>query len=504
MFSRYLAVIAFCAILVSGLVPVTSAQETQVEGNRVQRLEVMRSKLDAMRKSLNNAVASVNKTEGSDKETAKNSPDGEALTRLRGLEHEVSSVLTDVLSLRAKVEKSEKYDPKDIDKLEVSVADLATRVEAGLVATAGVRKADTASATQKKKKKGKFLGLFGGGDSDKYEELTGTVAPGRDRELFELAAKEVRKGNYESGRLLFNTIITTYAESQYLPLAKLALADSFYLEGTSSALIQASAAYQDWLTFFPTDPLADDVMLKVAESEMRQMGLADRDVSRARKAEQRLKALLQQYPQTSLRPAVEQRLIEVQENLAMHNMKIGEFYLNWKYKTKGSGLKGAQSRFLENVEKYPNFSQLDRNLFLLGYTFQEEEEPDEAAKYYQRVVRDFPNSEYAIKAKEQLDVIGAAVPNPDPKAIQRLPPENVGFMKSITNEIFGVYPVTVNKNGVLISKDNKEGGDLIDIAIARGGQLPDSTTPQAPTSRPKNRPTQPPPTAPDKKDGTQP
>ena len=86
MFSRYLAAIAFCAFLVSGFVPGSSAQETQGEGNRVQRLEVMRSKLDSMRHSLNNAIASVNTKEGSDKETAKNSPEGEALTRLRGLE----------------------------------------------------------------------------------------------------------------------------------------------------------------------------------------------------------------------------------------------------------------------------------------------------------------------------------------------------------------------------------------------------------------------------------
>ncbi|MBV9956771.1 MAG: outer membrane protein assembly factor BamD, partial [Acidobacteria bacterium] len=313
---------------------------------------------------------------------------------------------------------------------------------------------------------------------DKYEELTGTVAPGRDRELFELAAKEVRKDNYETGRLLFNTIITTYPDSPYLPLAKLAIADSFYLEGTTPALIQASAAYQDWLTFFPTDPLADDVMLKVAESEMRQMGLADRDVSRARKAEQRLKVLLQQYPQTPLRAEVDQRLSEVQENLGLHDMKIADFYLDARYKNQKGGLKGAQSRYREIFEKYPNFSFMDKVLFNLGYTYQEEEEPDEAIKYYQNLVRNFPNSEYADKAKEQLTIIGAQVPEPDPKAMQKLPPERQGMMGNLKNEIFGIYPITVNKNGILISKDNKEGGDLIDIAIARGGQLPDTATPQ--------------------------
>jgi outer membrane protein assembly factor BamD len=272
------------------------------------------------------------------------------------------------------------------------------------------------------------------------------------------------------------------------------------LEGTSAALIQAAAGYQDWLTFFPTDPLADDVMLKVAESEMRQMGLADRDVTRARKAEQRLKVLLQQYPNTPLRSVVEQHLIEVQENLGMHSMRIAEFYLNARYKPKKGGLKGAQSRLQEIVNKYPNFSLLDRVLFNLAYTFQEEEEPDEAAKHYQRLVRYFPNSEFVEKAKEQLTVMGAAIPEPDPNSMQKLPPERPGFMKSLTNEIFGVYPVNVNKNGILISKDSNEGGDLIDIAIARGGQLPDSSTPVAPRIRARNQPA-PQPTSPDKQDG---
>ena len=91
---------------------------------------------------------------------------------------------------------------------------------------------------------------------DEYEELIGTVTPGRDRELFIVATREVRKNNYEVGRLLFQTIITTYPDSPYLPMAKLAVADSFFLEGSTSALIQAAAAYQDWLTFFPTHPLA--------------------------------------------------------------------------------------------------------------------------------------------------------------------------------------------------------------------------------------------------------
>jgi len=319
--------------------------------------------------------------------------------------------------------------------------------------------------------------------------LTGTVAPGRDRVLFEEAAKQVRKGNHETGRLLFSTIINTYPDSGFLPLAKLAIADSFYLEGTTASLIQAAQAYLDWLTFFPTDPLADDAMLKVAESEMRQMGLSDRDITHARKAEQRLKALLQQYPQTNLRPIVEDRLREAQESLAMHGYQIGNFYLDARFKAAKGGLKGAQSRFKEINEKYPNFSLRDGVLYKLAYTYQVEEEPDEAAKYYQELLRYFPNSEYAEKAKEQLGIIGVPVPDPDPSRKNMAPPEHPGFVGNLMKEVLGRADVTVNTNGILISKDKKEGtNDLIDEALKYNGQLPTNVTPVAPVQRGTTRP----------------
>jgi outer membrane protein assembly factor BamD len=191
------------------------------------------------------------------------------------------------------------------------------------------------------KKKKKFLGIFGGGH-DEYEELIGTVTPGRDRELFVTATKEVRKKAFDVGRLLFQTIITTYPDSPYLPMAKLAVADSFYLEARLRRSSRPCAAYQDWLTFFPTHPLADRVVLKIAESEMRQIGLPDRDATRAKRAETRLKALMQSYPNSILKKEAELRLDEVQNNLGTHNLLIANYYYNQSVTLGKGGLKGAQ------------------------------------------------------------------------------------------------------------------------------------------------------------------
>ena len=477
--SRFL-ILAVCA-LVLGLPAFGFAQKPggQTELSTSQRLDVMSSKLDLMRRSLASAI---NVLDDKSKEKKANADD--PVVRLKGLEKEVSSLNSEINDIRSKNDKAEKFDPTAVDRLEASVTELNTRVESGLQETAGARNTAAVASnanSKNKKKKGKLFGLFGGGD-DKYAELTGAAVAGRDRVLFEEAAKEVRKGHHDTGRLLFATIINTYPDSAFLPLAKLAIADSFFLEGTTSSLIQAAQAYQDWLTFFPTDPLADDASLKVAEAEMRQMGLSDRDISHARKAEQRLKVLLQQYPKSPLRPTVEARLAEVQENLAMHNLQIARFYYDVKYTTGKGGLKGAQSRLKEVVDKYPCFSFNDEVYFRLASTYQAEEEPDEAARYYQKLVQEFPESEFNQKAREQLNIIGAPIPekstpNPCAKKTQQ------SFVGNLMQQVSGKADVTVNKNGILISKDGKEGTDLIDEALKYNGSLPAQTTPDAPTQR---------------------
>jgi len=460
-----LAVLVGCGLMQSSVF----AQQGQSDLSNTQRLNVMKSKLEAMRRSLSSAIAAVNSTDKGDK--TKNPDDPRE--RLRGLDKEVGSLLSEVNDIQVKEDKAEKYDTSKIGSLEQSVTDLNNRADAALQSTASARTGgETPNYKPKEKSKRRLFGILPGKKGDKYDELTGTIAPGRDRVLFIEAAKEVRKGNHETGRLLFTTIINTYPDSAYLPLAKLAIADSFYLEGTTASLTQAGQAYEDWRTFFPTDQLADDALLKVAETEMRQMGLSDRDITHARKAEQRLKALLQRYPNSDLRSIVESHLREVQDNLAMHNLQVARFY-GARFENKHGGLKGEQDRLREIVEKYPNFCLMDEVLFRFGWTFQQEEEPDEAAKLYQQIVRDYPNSEYVDKAKEQLNIIGAPIPDPDPIKKDIAPCEKPGFMANMMQQISGSANISTNHDGILITHGG-EGTDLIDKAIANNGELPEN------------------------------
>lgn len=463
-----------------------NAQAKPGDGTPLQRLEVMRQKLDTMRRSLNSS-ASVLKEEnkGDDSKKDDKSKADTPLGRILSLEKDVSRLLSEVNSLRGKVDRADKFEMSEVDQVEAAVGELLTRVDAVQLETANARATPDSPVGKPRevKKKKKFLGLFGGGGDDEYDELIGSVSPGRDRELFIVATREVRKKRFDVGRLLFQTIITTYPDSPYLPMAKLAVADSFFLEGSTSGLIQAIAAYQDWLTFFPTHPLADRVVLKIGESEMRQMGLPDREATRAKRAEVRLKALIQQYPNSILIKEAEERLAQVQNNLGLHNLYIANYYYTLSVSQGKSGLKGAQSRYLEILEKYPNFGYMDEALYKLAVTYMTEEETDQAARYFQRIIRDYPNSEYVAKSKEQLELIGASIPEPDPERMSVTRPDDGGFFQNFKNQFFGIYPMTIDKNGVLMTKEfDKEKFELIDQIIENQGEIYVNQIPQALTT----------------------
>ncbi len=473
-------------LMVAGLVLCGFGQVKPADGTASQRLDVMGQKLSIMRRSLTSA-ASVLKEENKDDKSKKDDKEktDTPLGRLLSLEKDAARLQSDVNSLKSKIDRGDKFENSEVDSLEQAVSELQTRVDTAQLETAAARATPTSNVgkPREKKQKKKFLGIFGGGGSDEYEDLIGNVSPGRDRELFIVATREVRKKNYDVGRLLFQTIITTYPDSPYLPMSKLAVGDSFFIEGSTSSLIQAIAAYQDWLTFFPTHPLSDRVVLKIAESEMRQIGLPDRDATRAKRAEIRLKALLQQHPNSFLKPAAEERLRQVQDNLGLHNLGVANYYYTLSVDQKKGGLKGAQSRYREIIDKYPNFCHQDEALFKLAVTYQIEEETDQAAKYFQRIVSDYPNSDYVEKAKEQLQLIGGTIPETNPEKTNIVPCSQPSFFQNFKNEFFGIYPMTIDKDGVLLSKDfDKEKFELIDQIIENQGDILSNQIPQALTT----------------------
>jgi outer membrane protein assembly factor BamD len=165
-------------------------------------------------------------------------------------------------------------------------------------------------------------------------------------------------------------------------------------------------------------------------AHFRQMEKPDRDRTQAREAEDEFQTFLQKYPNDPLKGKAEQHLREVQEVLAEGDYRIGYFYYYGK-----ADKRAAASRLISVVSRYPLYSKADQALWMLGNIWEGSEKKEVAAPFYARIVRDYPLSPLAPKAKERLTALKAPVPQADPKAVawmtaeQNAPRPHESFIK---------------------------------------------------------------------------
>ncbi|MDE3180430.1 MAG: outer membrane protein assembly factor BamD [Acidobacteriota bacterium] len=241
------------------------------------------------------------------------------------------------------------------------------------------------------------------------------VAPGEqpDKILLDKSLNEFKHGRYQTGRLLLQSLINTYPDSEYLSQAKLAIADSYYKQGGISGLTEAEAEYKDFITFFPTAPEAPMAEYRAGMCHYRLVGKADRDPEEALQAEAEFKLFLMKYPSNPLMPEVKGRLREVQEVLAQGNYEIAMFYYNHR------AYLASESRLKDIVNKYPNFSRGDDVFWYLGQSLAELHKPRESIPYYDRLIMEFPLSNRVDDAKGELASLHAPIPTPTQAMLAR-------------------------------------------------------------------------------------
>jgi len=238
-----------------------------------------------------------------------------------------------------------------------------------------------------------------------------------DKVLYAKATNDLKHGHYEVGRLALQTLINTYPDSEYLAKAKLAIGDSYYKEGGTAGLKQSIVEYKDFITFFPFLDESANAQMQIAMAHYRQMEKPDRDHAEAVQAEAEFQTFLEKYPNSPLLPQAEQHLRDVQEVLAEGNFRVASFYyLRTAYRAAGA-------RLIELTSRYPLYSQADRANWMLGQIYEKGEHNDLAARYYSRIVKDYPLSPLVGDAKSKLTKFGVPIPPPDPEAVARMQKE---------------------------------------------------------------------------------
>jgi outer membrane protein assembly factor BamD len=247
----------------------------------------------------------------------------------------------------------------------------------------------------------------------KQKPLDASASAEPDKVLYNKALEDISHNRHEVARLTLQTLINTYPDSEYLAKAKLAIADSFYKEGGVSGLKQSVEEYNNFIIFFPFLDEAAYAQMQIGLAHYRQLEKPDRDRTSARLAEDAFQVFIQKYPNSPLIPQAVQKLRDVQELLAEGDFRIAHYYY-----VKGS-LRASGARLLDLTTRYPLYSQADKANWMLGQIFERAEKGDVAARFYARILREYPLSELSTNAKERLVKLGVPVPQADPEALAR-------------------------------------------------------------------------------------
>ena len=312
-----------------------------------------------------------------------------------------------------------------------------------------------------------------------------------DKVLFDRAMDAMKHNRFDVARMTLQTLINTYPDSEFIARAKLAVADSWYAEGGTTAMQQAEIEYKDFRTFFPNMPEAAEAQLKVANIHYQEMEKADRDYTHAMRAEEEYRSLIMEYPDSKLLPQAKQRLREVQEVLAEREYNIGRFYyLRLAYPA-------AIARLKTLVDRYPLYSGADEALFLLGQSYEGEIDvirrngrmnevakgkmieqlTKEASDAYARIIKRYPAMDRAVYAKDRLEALNQPVPRPTKAALELNKKEvasrhETGMMASMLGN-FEKHPDVAKASRVgeppLVDSAPTNPGDVVRKVASAGG-----------------------------------
>ena len=311
------------------------------------------------------------------------------------------------------------------------------------------------------------LALFGAGcrKNKAVNPIANLDSKQPDKVLFDRALDRLQHNRFDEARILLQTMINTYPDSEFIARAKLAIADSWYEEGTSSALVQAEQEYKDFETFFPNMPEAAEAQLKVAGIHYKQMEKPDRDYTHAKRAEDEYRQMIQMYPDHKLIPEAKKRLLQVQEVLAEREFRIGKFYFMRE------SFPASIARLKSLTDSYPLYSGADEALYLLGQAYEGQMEviregrfnevqkanmlrdlTAKAAAAYAKIRTRYPAMDRFEDARDRLVALSQSVPDPTPEMVAQNKAEEAsrgtaGIMRKIRKN-FSSHPDTIRAAGV--------------------------------------------------------
>ena len=229
--------------------------------------------------------------------------------------------------------------------------------------------------------------------------------------LYEKGQALLAKKKYEQARKYLNHVFETYPNEQMGREALLLVADSYFNQKSTTGYTEARYRYRDYLNRYPGAPRRDYARYQFALCYDKEHEKPDRDQTATREAIEQYRVLIREYPDSGYAGAARERVRQLTDLLAEHDFGIGYFYLR-----KGSTA-AAMSRFNSLEQRYPDYGAKDKLYYYEGIAQIRLGRKDEADRYFQRVVQEYPNSAFAKKARSKMGSQPAPTPTPEAAAV---------------------------------------------------------------------------------------
>src|SRR5687768_2058932 len=215
-------------------------------------------------------------------------------------------------------------------------------------------------------------------------------------QLFQKGEEQFGHEKWQRARTYFSHLYESFPNDPLGRRSLLRIADTYYEQGNPVNLVEAQYKYRDFINRYPTSEQADYAMLRIAMCSYKQMEKPDRDQQKTREALEKFDDMLRAYPNSALKAEATGKRQEVLDRLARHEHIVARFYI------KRGSWNAAVQRLNFLIDSYPNYNDRAGAFYDLGSTLTRLGRAGEARLYFERVVTEYPQSEYAELAKRRL------------------------------------------------------------------------------------------------------
>ena len=231
---------------------------------------------------------------------------------------------------------------------------------------------------------------------------TGTTEP--DKFLFDRGTENLERKRWLVAREYFRQLVDSYPTSRYRADAKLGIGDAFLGERSAESYVLAINEYREFLNFYPTHDRAHYAQYQLAMAYFNQMRSPMRDQTETRDAIRELQTYITRYADKPLIGEARQKLRDAKDRLADWDVGVAVHYFRIRW------YPGAVGRLMPLLQADPEYTRRDAVFYYLGESFLKIQRPAEALPYFERLVKEFEQSEHLEDAQKRIVEIKAANP----------------------------------------------------------------------------------------------